>query len=57
MDQIISEYRKLLQLLTEEELLVAGYLQGELLGIYRDILKKEREIIEYRMRELQQIFL
>lgn len=55
MEQIVSEYRKLLNLIAEEEQQAALCLQGELLEVYRDILRKERERIERNLRALHQI--
>ena len=55
MDQIVSEYRKLLNLLAEENQQAALCLQGELLEIYRNILMKEQDQIEQSLRALQQI--
>ncbi len=55
MEEIISEYRKLLDLIDEEKALIANSLQGELLEIYRDILTKERDEIERYLRLNYQI--
>lgn len=55
MEQIVSEYRKLLNLIAEEEQQAALCLQGELFEVYRDILRKERERIERNLRALHQI--
>lgn len=56
MEEIISEYRRLLELLKEEEVLISRSLQGELLEIYRDILTREEEEIERYLRLNYQIY-
>lgn len=50
MEEIISEYRRLLELLKDEEELISKSLQGDLLEIYRDILTKEEDEIERYLR-------
>lgn len=56
MDEIISEYRKLLELLDEEKDKIARSMQGELMEIYREILQKEREKVEKNMYMIYQYY-
>ncbi len=56
MDEIISEYRKLLELLDEEKESIVRSMQGELMEIYREILQKERENVEKNIHMLYQYY-
>lgn len=55
MGEIISEYRKLLELIDEEKVMVSKGLQGELLDMYRNILLKEKNEIERYLQMNYQI--
>lgn len=46
MDEIIHQYRKLIALLEEEEETISRSLKGDLLELYRDVLRDERERLE-----------
>lgn len=55
MEEIISEYKKLLELIDEENVLIAKGLQGELLEMYRNILAQEKDEIEKYLQIIYQI--
>lgn len=52
MEDLIRCYQKLIRLLEEEDEKIALSLQGPYLEQYRKILRKERERIEEKLREL-----
>lgn len=52
MEQIISEYRKLILLLEQESTHIEQCLQDDLLEKYREILRIEKEKIERMLRTL-----
>lgn len=52
MEDLIRCYQKLIRLLEEEDEKIALSLQGPYLEQYRRILRKERERIEEKLREL-----
>ena len=52
MEDLIRCYQKFIRLLEEEDEKIALSLQGPYLEQYRKILRKERERIEEKLREL-----
>lgn len=52
MEDTVAYYKKLIQLLEEENDIVSLCLQGELLDLYRQILVKEKEAIETQLMKL-----
>jgi len=52
-DEIVFGYRKLLDLISEEEQQAVCCIQGDLLEMYKNVLLKEREKIEQQIQVLQ----
>lgn len=51
MDEIIFGYRKLIDLILEEEQYATCCFEGDLLEKYKDVLRKEREKIEQQLEK------
>ena len=52
MDELIYYYQKLIQLLDEEDIKLQGYFEGDLSEMYRQILQKEKEVIQNNLQYL-----
>lgn len=55
-DECAFLYRKLLQLMEEDSDSIAHALQGELLDAYRELLEKEKSILNDSLRKIQTIY-
>lgn len=52
-EECVYRYRKLLQLLEEDTQEISACLQGELLEEYRELLTREKDILNDALRTMQ----